>query len=89
MKKMFEYDTRDDDLGFFAGSMFWVRSDIILQMLPQVDPEGYEPEQGQRDGTLAHALERLVPMVASKLGYLVFEGPMNPEVTLQRALTYY
>lgn len=57
-------------LEFFAGTMFWVRRDVLdaLARLP-LDIESFPPEAGQLDGTLQHALERvfgLLPGLAGK-----------------------
>jgi lipopolysaccharide biosynthesis protein len=51
-------------LSFPAGGMFWVRTDAIRPLL-EVDWDYgmFPPEQGQRDGTLQHALERLVGQI--------------------------
>ena len=60
--------------GFPAGSMFWFRvraldgfSDLFLT------EDGFEPEIGQRDGTLAHAAERLVSLYAQEHGFCTRE----------------
>ncbi|MET4635338.1 rhamnan synthesis F family protein [Kaistia defluvii] len=55
---------------FFAGTMFWVRRDVLdaLAQLP-LDIDSFPPEAGQLDGTLHHALERvfgLLPGLAGK-----------------------
>ncbi|MBU3076993.1 glycosyltransferase [Sphingomonas quercus] len=44
------------DWGFFAGTFFWAR----LGLLERLIPFGDFGEGGERDGTLAHALERLI-----------------------------
>ncbi|WP_395449979.1 rhamnan synthesis F family protein [Aminobacter sp. UC22_36] len=53
------------DAGFCAGSMFMARSNVIA---PLVDlgfkAADFEPEAGQIDGTLAHALERSLALGA-------------------------
>jgi lipopolysaccharide biosynthesis protein len=53
------------DAGFYAGTMFMARSDVIA---PLVDlgfqAADFEPEAGQIDGTLAHALERSLALGA-------------------------
>lgn len=50
-----------NDYGFFAGSMFWARVDAFdsLMRVPFI-PEDFESERGQIDGTMAHAVERLL-----------------------------
>jgi len=55
---------------FPAGAMFWIRSAAILPFFPSLPPlDAYEPEQGQLDGTIAHALERCLTLLPLKLGY--------------------
>lgn len=48
------------DWGFFAGSMFWCRPQALVGLANEVAPLMFEPETGQQDGELPHALERLV-----------------------------
>ena len=55
---------------FPAGSMYWFRVDALrgFENLALVDDD-FELEMGQRDGTLAHAMERLVSLYALQNGY--------------------
>lgn len=61
---------------FVPGSIFWARVAALLPLagLP-VDEEDFEEESGAEDGTLAHALERCVPIAAAVAGYGLAETP--------------
>ena len=53
-----------------AGSFFWARTEALRPILERgFKTEDFPEEQGQTDGTLAHALERVVPFVSRKQGY--------------------
>jgi lipopolysaccharide biosynthesis protein len=58
----------DRPLDFFAGTMFWVRRDA-LEPLKQLDLSlaSFPSETGQQDGTLQHALERILGMICTKI----------------------
>lgn len=55
---------------FPVGSMFWARTDAIRPLLESgIGLEGFPPEQGQTDGTLAHMLERMLGLLPGRQGY--------------------
>jgi lipopolysaccharide biosynthesis protein len=57
--------TRLDDCGYFGGSMFWISTAVLRPLLDlYLMPEDFEPEAGQIDGTLAHAIERIIGVLA-------------------------
>jgi hypothetical protein len=61
---------------FVAGSMVGGRVAAVLPLLELgVSPESYEAETGQRDGTLAHAMERMLGAAAEVQGFRLEELP--------------
>lgn len=57
-------------LEFPSGSMFWGRSAAIRSLLQAgIRYDDFPGETGQVDGTIAHAIERIVLMVAESSGY--------------------
>lgn len=55
---------------FIAGSMFWVRLAALRPILDaHLPPSAFDPETGQVDGTLAHALERCFSFAARHAGF--------------------
>jgi hypothetical protein len=57
-------------LEFPSGSMFWGRSAAIRKLLDlDLQFSNFPAEAGQIDGTLAHAIERIMLMVAEASGY--------------------
>ena len=52
------------------GSFFWARTDAVRPIFDMnLQLENFPEEQGQTDGTLAHALERAVAFVCAHQGY--------------------
>lgn len=55
---------------FIAGSMFWIRLQALRPLLDaHLNPSLFEAESGQVDGTLAHAVERVISTTVKHAGY--------------------
>ena len=53
-----------------AGSFFWARTEALKPLFERgYTYEDFPEEAGQTDGTLAHALERILPFISRKQGY--------------------
>ena len=60
----------DNALRFPVGSMFWARSAALKPLLDlDLQPQHFPPEAGQVDGTLAHAIERMLGVTCRAGGY--------------------
>lgn len=58
--KMGVADKQLQDLNFVAGSMFYARKEALKPVLDlNLSETDFEPEAGQKDGTMAHVVERL------------------------------
>jgi len=56
-------------LGFFEGTMFWVRPAALAPLRGlALTPQDFEEEQGQTDGALHHAVERVFTLAAAAAG---------------------
>lgn len=61
---------KDLTLEFPSGSMFWGKSAAIRPLLAlNLQIEDFAEERGQHDGTLAHAIERTILMIAESAGF--------------------
>ena len=62
-----ELDLRPDELAFAAGSMYWIRG-FVLQGLRALNLTAvdFEAEAGQVNATTAHAVERVIGIVAAR-----------------------
>jgi lipopolysaccharide biosynthesis protein len=81
------------ELQFFAGTMFYCRLAAARDFFKEISVTTYDAEAGQRDATLAHAVERAFPMYLAANGFeirLAESGqPVNPKAISARRLTYY
>lgn len=93
IRRSMQKEIIDEELGFFAGTMFWIRAKCVREILPFVDPDDFEQEAGQRDGTFAHVLERAIPMFARLSGWDLYEvdsdRPVEPCAARQRTVAYF
>ncbi len=59
-----------DHIDFPAGAMFWARTDALAPLFDLgLQWEDYPPEPLPHDGTMLHAIERLLPLVVQSRGY--------------------
>ncbi|NIJ80434.1 glycoside hydrolase family 99-like domain-containing protein [Xanthomonas cannabis] len=72
--------TVTEDDRFASGSMFWAKLDALRPLLDaHLQPSDFEGEQGQIDGTLAHAIERFLGHAVLQSGHhlATIEGLMG------------
>lgn len=64
------YDGFDEYIDYPVGGMFWARVEALRPLLTAgLTPQDFPEEHGQTDGTLAHAIERVIPIVCRSQGY--------------------
>lgn len=57
-------------LDFPAGSMFWARTSALRPLLDcRLSPSDFPDEMGQKEGTIAHAIERLFLVSCEAAGF--------------------
>lgn len=82
----------NEDLGFIAGTMFWIRGAYLSALLPHLDPGRFEPEPIAQDGAYPHAVERIIGMAALAWGWHLTEfgqpGPLTRDAVRHRKLDY-
>jgi lipopolysaccharide biosynthesis protein len=63
------------DEEFVTGSMFWFKPDALVKLLSlKVKTSDYPVETGQIDGTIMHALERVLTICARVSGYSTIDS---------------
>lgn len=71
---------------FVAGSMFWFRPDALARLISlPISGRDFEAEQGQVDGTLAHAFERFFGLLAARSGFRLAELSARGATVLSEA----
>lgn len=61
-----------DNFSFVAGTMFWFHPDALAPLLLlELQTDDFDKEEGQVDGTLAHAVERLIGLSCIRAGMLL------------------
>jgi lipopolysaccharide biosynthesis protein len=92
MREIAGRDTTEADLGFIAGSMFWIRGAYLSALLPHIDADRFEPEPLGQDGAHPHALERVIGMAALAWDWQVSEvdqaAPLTREAARHRTVDY-
>ncbi len=61
------------DFMFPAGSMFWFKPDLFTKMVMWLDESEFILEDGQLDGTIAHACERIVGLLCNESHFEIKE----------------
>ena len=58
---------------FSTGSMFWFRVRALAKLADKelIDPDAFEPESGQLDGALHHAVERIFSLLVREAGFTI------------------
>jgi len=71
-----------DTAAFPAGSMFYARLEALRPLLDtSLEPFEFEPETGQQDGTMAHAIERALGLCVQAAGMRVTTSTALDEAT--------
>ena len=78
-----------DQQSFPAGSMYWCRLQALRPLLDvQLSEAEFEDETGQVDGTLAHAIERIVIGAVQAAGYRAQPWPTQQQLSRRKRFRY-
>ncbi len=61
------------NFNFPAGSMFWFKPKALKLLTENLDQDAFAPEEGQVDGTMAHATERLFGLICKHNNFKIIE----------------
>ena len=78
LSKRFDIPNNFDNV-FPAGSMFWAKTEAMKPLFEVLDKDDFEVEDGQVDGTCAHAIERMLVMLPQGRGYDYLQITNNTE----------
>lgn len=86
-------NANDEENGFFAGTMFWVRPSMLKPLVSgslKLGISVFETESGANDGALAHLVERLFGHLCAKPGQTYSSLPTDSGIQLieNPAFTY-
>ena len=72
---------------FAAGTMFWFKPQAVQSLLhcPSILQDAFEVEKGQIDGTLAHAIERVLGCATLANGYHLIDTRLAKGIGAQDA----
>lgn len=69
-----EIPVDEDRLSFPAGSIYWLKPQIVTLLRGlQLGPENFDLELGQTDGTVAHAIERVLGVMTDAVGMHILQ----------------
>ena len=86
-EKRYGIDCRKADASFFAGSMFWFRTEALIDLALDFYQDDFEKEIGQVDRTLAHFMERIFLSFCEMKGFQTLTNEqINERTKTQRVI---
>ena len=81
LSQEFGFEFEDNLFNYSVGSFFWARTSALKPLFDrEYKYDDFDEEHGQTDGTLAHALERVMTKVAESRGYILAIGDSDENV---------